>query len=301
MMGGFPYSTSFLLLMRLLVFLVPLLIVFGCDRSNAPFSKGRPLGAVDARIPEASGLVASKVNPGFLWTHNDSGHPAEIFLIDTTGRVRLTCRLAGVANRDWEDIALGTGPDSTRSYIYIADIGDNEAKYPVKILYRLEEPVLTEATEVEITQFDTLFVKLDDGQRDTETILIDPLQHGMYFLSKREDSVHFYKVNYPYEGDTLNARFRVKLPFHNIVAGEISPDGTEVVIKDYDRIYYWKRPDGGPISKLLQTPFTELPYKREPQGEAFTFARDGAGFYTLSEKVKDRPAELRFYERQPAN
>jgi hypothetical protein len=286
---------------NLIVILAVTLSLAACStkKDNTPFAYGEPTGTVDARLAEASGLAASINNPGMLWTINDSGNPAEVYLLDTTAQVKMTCRLVGAENRDWEDIVLGPGPDSTKSYIYVADIGDNRAIYPTKILYRFEEPTFTNAS-VDITVFDTLYLKLDDGVRDTEAIMIDPLQKGMYLLSKREDSVHFYKVNYPYGGDTLNARYRVTLPYHNINAAEISPDGTEVVIKDYDNIYYWKRPDGGPISKLLQTPPLKLNYKKENQGESITFARNGSGFYTLSETESKihGPAKLLFYKRR---
>jgi hypothetical protein len=253
---------------------------------NELFHDGKALGKVDPRLIEASGLAASIANPGMLWTLNDGGNAAEVFLIDAAAEIRLTCTLSGLKNRDWEDVVLGPGPDSSKNYIYVADIGDNEAKYPVKILYRFEEPVLA-GGKLEIQDFDTLYLKLDDGVRDTEAIMIDPLAHGMYLLSKREDSVHFYKVNY-----------RVTLPFHNITAAEISPDGSEVVIKDYDNIYYWQRPDGGPISKLLQAPPILLPYAKELQGESITFSRDGSGYFTLSESREDEPAELIFYQRK---
>ncbi len=278
------------------------ILLFACRGKQLPqttdlFHHGKPMATVSPELKEASGLVASIANPGMLWVHNDSGNPAEIFLIDTLAQIKMVCRLANVKNRDWEDIAIGTGPDSTKHYIYVADIGDNDAKYPVKILYRFEEPVLS-AESITITSFDTLYLKLDDGTRDMEAIMIDPLKHGMYLLSKREDSVHFYKVNYPYQGDTLNARFRVKLPFHDINAAEISPDGTEVVIKDYDNIYYWHRPDGGKVSHLLQTPPVVLPYQPEKQGEAITFARDRSGYYTLSESHDGKRAQLMFYKRK---
>jgi hypothetical protein len=286
--------------MRYFVFIF--LALWGCasqDKDNKPFEFGVPMGAVEARLAEASGLAASVTNPGMLWTLNDSRNPAEVYLIDTTAQIKMVCKLANVWNRDWEDIVIGPGPDSTKTYLYVADIGDNKAVYPIKILYRFEEPVFTGAT-LEITVFDTLYLKLDDGIRDTEAIMIDPLQKGMYLISKHEDSVHFYNVNYPYEGDTLSARYGMKLPYSKINAADISPDGTEVVIKDYDHIYYWKRPDGGPISKLLQTPPVVLNYIPEQQGESVTFSRRGSGIFTLSETETNEngPAKLMFYKRK---
>jgi hypothetical protein len=266
--------------------------------SSTLFQQGISTGVVSKKLEEASGITASIANPGMLWVHNDSGNNAEVYLIDSTGRIQMTCTLAGIRNRDWEDIAIGNGPgaDSLKSYVYVADIGDNLAQYPIKMIYRFEEPVF-DAPEKVITQIETKYIVLDDGQRDTEALMIDPIHHAMYLLSKREDSVHFYKIDYPFLKDTLVARFRTKLNFQMITAAEISPDGNEVVIKDYENIYYWKRKDHGPISKLLQTPPVSLSYKREPQGEAICFSLNGLGLYTLSESTDGKKAEVIYYQR----
>ena len=276
--------------------------LFSCQSTNQtdkPFEFGEPLGAIEPRLAEASGLAASIANAGLLWTLNDSGNPAEVFLIDTTAQIKMICHLMNVENRDWEDIVVGSGPDSTKNYIYVADIGDNRAIYPVKILYRFEEPIFTGPTQ-EISDFETLFVKLDDGIRDAEAIMVDPWQKDMYLLSKREDSIHLYHVAFPFEDDTLTVRYQFTLPFHNITAAEISLDGTEIVIKDYDHIYYWKRLDKVPIGKLLQTQPILLNYKPEQQGESITFSRNGSGFFTLSETKANEhnPANLLFYRRR---
>ncbi|NLT76895.1 MAG: hypothetical protein GXX98_10255, partial [Planctomycetes bacterium] len=62
-------------------------------------------------IQEASGLVASRKNPGVLWVHNDSGDTARVFAIDTRGNLLGVCSVTGAKARDWEDIAIGPGPD----------------------------------------------------------------------------------------------------------------------------------------------------------------------------------------------
>ena len=122
------------------------------------------------------GLAASATNPGFLWTLNDNGNPPEVFLIDQHARIRLVCKLPNVRNRDWEDIAIGAGPKEGKNYVYVADIGDNQAQYDFKVIYRFEEPVLSQEKEVVITEYDTLALRMPDGKRDAETILIDPLK-----------------------------------------------------------------------------------------------------------------------------
>jgi hypothetical protein len=89
-----------------------------------------------------------------------------------------------------------------------------------------------------------------------------------------------------------------KLPFSRIVAADISIDGSELLLKDYDRIYYWSRKEGQSIPELMNTSPVELPYDREPQGEAIAWQRDGEGFYTLSETMKNYRGRLLFYERK---
>ena len=99
------------------------------------------------KMREISGIASSINNPKLLWSHNDSGNDAEIFLVDENLNVKLTCELKGVVNRDWEDIAVGPGPDSSKNYIYIADIGDNDTQYQYKYIYRFEEPRWTQGQE----------------------------------------------------------------------------------------------------------------------------------------------------------
>jgi hypothetical protein len=264
---------------------------------DSVFNLGYATGKVDGRLAEASGMVASKANPGLLWTHNDSGNPAEIFLIDTLAQIKMVCLLKGVENRDWEDIAIGPGPDSTKTYLYIGDIGDNMAQYPVKRIYRLEEPVLSTGN-AEITVFDSLRVKLEDGIRDSEAFTIDPLSKDLLLFSKREDSIHMYTIPFPYEGDTIEAAYRLTLPYHNINAVDVSADGQEVLMKDYNNIYYWRKNGNEPLIDLLRTPAQGVSYQVEVQGESITFSRDRKGFFTLSESSPTGFADLVFYKRK---
>lgn len=277
------------------------LIAVACTTKNEPanlFSKGVEKGIISKRVEEASGLVASETNPGYFWTHNDGGNPAEVFLINTQAEIVMICKLHHVVNRDWEAIAIGPGPEEGRSYLYVGDIGDNQAQFSYKIIYRFIEPTLS-GKELNITEFDTIVFQLIDGIRDTEAMLIDPISKNLFVFSKREDSIRAYQLSYPINSrDTLLAEIKTKLPFSRIVAADISVDGNEVLLKDYDRIYYWKRKEGQSIPELLNTSAVELPYDREPQGEAIAWQRDGTGFYTLSETMKNYRGRLLFYERK---
>lgn len=253
----------------------------------------------EKKLEEVSGLAASVANPGYLWTHNDSGNPAVVYLVDEKLQIRLACRLKGVKNRDWEDIAVGPGPEDDKRYVYVADIGDNNAKHNFKIIYRFEEPTVDgQSGEVIVSDFDTIVFRLEDGRKDTETIMIQPLTRDIYVVSKRERPVVLYKLAYPLNpGDTLTAERVASLPVTQIVAGGFSPGGDEIVLKNYDNIYYWKL-NGESISESLKAKPGVLNYTQEPQGEALAFNLDGSGFYTLSEKIKGEKSFLYYYKRK---
>ncbi|MBP9926937.1 MAG: hypothetical protein KBF45_13230 [Cyclobacteriaceae bacterium] len=280
--------------------LVSLLLCLGCQEkpeSNL-FSDGKELGTVSKKLKEASGLVASRTNPNYFWTLNDSGNPAEVYLINDHAEIVMTCLLANIKNRDWEDITVGAGPEPGKNYLYVGDIGDNDARYPYKIIYRFVEPLLS-GDKLTITEFETFAFQLSDGVRDTEAVMTDPITNDFFIFSKREDSIRLYQLPYPWlVGDTLTAELKSTLPFSRIVAANISADGSEVLIKNYDQIYYWKRSGDEPIPELLQKKAIQLTYTREPQGESIAWKLDGSGFYTLSETVKDFKGKLLYYKRK---
>jgi len=286
--------------------LLSLIVFFSCSEkktttSSIEFEKGKELKELkDKTLSELSGLATSYSNPNYLWTINDSGNDNKIFLIDENLHIKLTCILNGVVNRDWEDIAVGPGPDSTKSYVYVADIGDNEAIYPLKYIYRFEEPQANDSTqEFTITQFDTITVTLADKQKDTEALLINPLNRNLYIVSKREEPVHVYELKYPYSTkDTLVIESIVSIPVTQIVAGDFSADGKEILMKNYNNIYYWPNDNQKSLATVLQEKPIEIPYKVEPQGESITWARDCSGFYTISEMNKGKKSFLYFYKRK---
>lgn len=281
------------------------LILSGCRQNEATirgqaFEKGTSLGEIqDKALREVSGIIASRNNPGFLWVHNDSGHGPDIFLINTKGEVKCTVHLSGVKNRDWEDIAVGT--EGGKNYVYAAEIGDNNAAYKTKFLFRVEEPVIGEGvTDTTIHQVDQIEFELSDGARDTEALTIDPVSKDVYILSKRENRVNLYKLAAPLSTTGIMTAEKVveKLPFSLAVAADISEDGTEILVKNYDNVFYWKRSAGESVEDALKRAPERLPYEPEPQGEAITFDHSGKGYYTLSEKNKKIPQHLLFYKRK---
>lgn len=281
-----------------------ILIVAGCKNvieSNGltnNFEKGKPLSELKVKkLKEVSGLTASFANNGLLWAHNDSGNKAEVFLIDEALNVKCTYLLAGIQNRDWEDITVGPGRDAAKTYVYIGDIGDNDEIHPYKYIYRFEEPVLTAQNDnIVISTFDTIVFKLEDRIKDTESLMIDPDTKNLYVISKREDPVYIYEIKYSRTlRDTITATRLTSLPFNQIVAADYFSARGDILMKNYEHIYYWENTRREPLTTLLKNPPVEVPYEKEPQGETIAWRRDGDGFYTLSEKKKKQSSFLYLY------
>ncbi len=256
-------------------------------------------------ILEVSGVAASRINPGILYIHQDSGDPNQVYLTDGNGANNGTLTLTSVGNRDWEDIAVGPGPEVGVNYVYVGDIGDNDSKYSSVFVYRFPEPDLTGKTLPyisDITTVDQIELKYPDGPGNAETLMVDPLTRDIYIASKQSNLSKIYVARYPQSTTSVTVMTPlVQLYFNKATGGDISPDGTEILLRSNELIWYWKLPAGTSISAGLLTQPEVAPYaNNEPQGEGIGFAADGSGYYTDTE-IKGYPGKvstMSFYKRK---
>ncbi|MDB5090973.1 MAG: hypothetical protein JWR09_4967, partial [Mucilaginibacter sp.] len=254
---------------------------------------------------EISGVAASRINPGVLYIQNDSGNPSQVYLTDSGGADRGTLSLPTVPNRDWEDIAVGPGPVAGKSYVYVGNIGDNDSKYSSVFVYRFAEPDLggkTSPVILNISDIDIIELKYPDGPRNAETLMVDPLTKDLYIASKQSNNSHIYVSKFPQSTTSATTMTPVvQLYFNKATGGDISPDGTEILLRSTELIWYWKLPAGTGIATGLLTKPQIAPYfNNEPQGEGIGFAADGSGYFTDTE-IKGYPGKLAtisFYKRK---
>ena len=286
----------------------------GAPLTAAPFGGPVSAGVVQYEpLREASGLVASRSHPGVLWAHNDSGDEPRLYALTTSGRHLGVFTLDGAEARDWEDLAIGPGPDPGVDYLYAGDIGDNESQQDLKYVYRVAEPAVDAdqaPVDTILTGLSTITVRYPDGPSDAETLLVDPLTSDLYVITKRSTEVAIYRAAAPQStSDVIDMERAGTLSLARVpaapaagqgaVGGDIAPSGLEVLLKTYVEVYYWKRAS---IAEALfaRSPET-LPYVPEPQGEAIAWAADESGYFTLSEEARSIPATLYFYPRQRTN
>ncbi len=255
------------------------------------------------QIDEASGMADSRSQPGNVWIHQDSGTPAELVLLGHDGKVKGKITVPTIGNRDWEELATGPGPNAGTNYIYIGDIGDNDAQSQAVQIYRISEPA---TLQTPITQIDRINFRYPQGPRDAEAMFVDPLTKDIFIISKREQIVHLYGLAYPQNtSDLTTAVDYGEIPnlgggLANYVTGAaISPDGTEILVRTYTNTYYWKRLAGQSVADALQYGTRRALVTRiETQGEAICFDKDGKGFFTISERAGASSVNLLYYARK---
>jgi len=283
-------------------FLWPLLI-FALELAAYAQNKGDDKNYVSGKLQsnindETSGIAASTNHPNIFYIHNDSGDSSRFFAIRPDGKLLGTFNYVthegGLGVRDCEDIAVGSGPEVGKSYVYLGDIGDNSSTYPSITIYRIAEPDMpTSVNKVQTLKSAALYLKYPDAPKDAETLMIDPLEKLLYIVTKRSSTVSVYTAPLHFNaGDTVtltkrcDLHFRGLQPFKWIVSGDISKDGSQVILKSYSRIFYWKREGNEPVWQTLQRKPQQPSYEQERLGEAVGFAANGKSYYTVSEGTK---------------
>jgi hypothetical protein len=246
-------------------------------------------------LPEGSGVALSRRTPGRLWAHNDSGE-AVLVALDSRGTVTSRVRVSGVKVDDWEAVAVGACPGG--SCIYIADIGDNEAKRKRITIHRVSEP----AAEDSVTVKDTFHATYPDGAHDAETLLIAP-DGGLFIVTKGEtDAVGLYRFPKELRPGATHQLERVGKPrasgkaseTDRITDGAVSPDGTWVVLRTSQGFALHRAADLF-AGNWTDAGRVDLKAVGEAQGEGIAMAADGTVYLTGEGGGKSQPGTFAKY------
>jgi hypothetical protein len=249
-------------------------------------------------ISESSGLAASRTTPGAYWTHNDSGDGPFIYAFDTRGESLGIFRVTGAQARDWEDMAAGPGPQPNKSYLYLGDIGDNDAARDEVVVYRVAEPILTDATR-NLTKTrpgttepaEAIRLKYPDGKHDAEALLVHPTTGNIYIVIKVPiANPTVYEATAPFTPGrlvTMRCLGEIHIPsiFGGVITGgSISPDGRRVALCDYFQGYEIVLPAGSrDFDDIWKQKMTGFDLGKRKQGESITYRLDGDALLATSE------------------
>ena len=286
---------------RLTCWALALTLLTGLPSPAAPiFTNGVPVGTIAIpELDEASGLIASRNNADVLWVHNDSGNPVHLFAVDTQGRTLGIYTPTGASNTDWEDIGIGPGPVTNVQYLYLGDIGDNnENRSNIKI-YQIPEPAVharqyTNPVTANMKGVRTLTLTYPDGAHNAESLFVDPWTGDLFIVTKEAATSRVYTAPKSML-DTNNSSaltFVRTIPFDIPSAADISPAGTEIIIRQENFARLWARSPGQTVSNALAGTPVSLPVigpPTEANGEAVAFDALGGGYFTVSESATPEP------------
>lgn len=261
----------------------------------------------NSSITESSGLVASRATPGAYWTHNDDG--PFIYAFNDRGASLGVFRVIGAQARDWEDISIGPGPERGKSYLYIGDIGDNNAVRSEIVVYRVAEPTLT-SESAKLTQAlpgkteaaDAIRLKYPDGKFDAESLIVHPATGNIYIVTKVPlVNPVVYEAAAPLTSDktiTMKRIGEVRVPsvFGGVLTGgSISADGRRVAFCDYFQGYELVLPErSSDFNDIWKQRMTGFDLGKRNQGEAIAYRLDGKGFLATSEGAQSPLIQVLF-------
>ena len=148
---------------------------------------------------------------------------------------------------------LADGPASRYQLYLSADIGDNDQVNSQYSIYRFAEPG---ATTKEVSGYDKINFKYPDGAHDADAILVDNNTKDIYIITKTGVYSRIYKLSYPQNTASINTAILCgSLSFNGVTSAALSPDGKEILVKTYEKIYYWKKGKEQTIEQTLaETP-----------------------------------------------
>jgi hypothetical protein len=266
---------------------------------QAPYGAPTTIATLkNSSINESSGLVASRSTPGAYWTHNDSGDGPFIYAFSDRGASLGVFRVTSAQALDWEDISIGPGPERGKSYLYIGDIGDNNATRSEIVVYRVAEPTLspesaklTKARAGKTEPADIIRLKYPDGKFDAESLIVHPVSGNIYIVTKVALlNPVVYESHVPSTPDkaiTMRRIGEVRVPslFGGVLTGaSISPDGRRVAFCDYFQGYELVLPAKSfDFNDLWKQRMTGFDLGKRKQGESITYRLDGKALLATSE------------------
>jgi hypothetical protein len=247
---------------------------------------------VAARLDESSGIAASTRRPGLFWTHNDSGDEPVLYATDSTGRDLGLVRVAGARAVDWEDMSAGPCVVAPGPCLYVGDIGDNQARRPYVVVYRLAEPdapLGAHDTLGATPVMDSIVLRYPDRPHDAEALAVTPSGDILIVTKDRIGPAVLFRASARATSEAQLERVGVlemtTNPFLGrlVTGAAISPDGSVLVVRTYVSLHLFRLNEGLP-SPLTASEGLPIPVV-EPQGEAVTF--DGPARLVLTSERAD--------------
>ena len=300
------------------------------------FKTGVSVGNLSTTYTEYSGLT----NPGklqnkdYLWAIEDGATNYVLAINRNTAALSGKWTVTGMSTTDVEDCTSCVV--NNVPYLFLCDTGDNGNARATFNIFRIAEPTIT-GSDGTVTSYTQIVCQFPGGNlpshKDVETVLSDPDSGDLYFVTKRISPIKLYRLPFAdtYSGtqtleyvtdlngdstlNTLSTTYSANNGY--AVGGNISPNGSEIIIRSYSSLYIWRRNKsketigqclariydsilthsyvgGGGNSSITAAPKCLHP-GQEPQGESVSFDYEGINMYTCSEYLANEGSSASAY------
>ncbi|HET9871472.1 MAG TPA: hypothetical protein VFP89_02600 [Propionibacteriaceae bacterium] len=227
-------------------------------------------------IQESSGLAADTGSTTY-WTVNDSGAAGVVFALAPNGSLKgmLQYRATPV---DVEALAIAGGR------LYVADIGDNQAKRASVTVYLFDGPT----PQAQPQRYQAIDFRYPDGAHDAETLLVDA--SGRIYLVTKEARGGIYAAPRQPSRQAVNLLERVGDAPAYVTDGVFLPQQNAIALRTYLSVEL--------LAADTYQPKARAALPQQPQGESITRSLDGRSLLVGSEGAKsvvyrvDIPGEL---------
>ncbi len=225
----------------------------------------------------------STVHPGLVYTANDSGGSATVYVLDESdGRLVGQTSLTGVAAVDIEAMAIGD--DGT---LVVGDIGDNHAVRGHVDIYRLAQP----GPGNESVTPRAVSLTYAGGPRDAESLLYDAQSGRVFVVSKLLGGAKVYRSP-PHVFDRTHARLLPRASAPAIATDATFVDGHRyALIRSYFSAVVYRFPSWRKVDSF------DLPLQK--QGESVAALPGGRAVLIGSEGVRSKVLRFRLPEPRP--
>lgn len=272
----------------------------------AAWSEPEAIGALDVSVlPEASGIAVS-TDGQRLYLINDGTIPAfHVSALDGSGTHSV--RIDGFAPRDMEDIAVG--PCGTGRCLFIADIGDNNARRDSVQIAVIDELANFAAG---IRPRRVVVARYPGGARDAEAVAVDP-SGDLWIASKaafgRSAPAEIYRLRAALlaaEGEPEFELFgRIPVPAlsavgnarrRTVTAMDFAPDGHRLALLTYDVAIEIALDPAGPLPAdgdwQPGLSHRDIPIAPLIQAESIAYADGGKSLLYTTESIAGSAAPI---------
>ena len=276
--------------------LLAICLIFACERSNTTEKsnsnvsfEAKKVGEIrDSRIGEISGIALSNQNTDVLWIHNDSGDDPRLYAIKKDGRLLSSIFIANAENLDWEDLA--SFQLRGKSFLLVADVGNNTVKREYFTLYIIEEP------EFDTSSCDTAWTiqfSYPDGGRDCEAVVVDAPNGDVLLLSKRDVPAVLYQLPLEPQKRTVTANRLGELrtipqptpdeiesyldQYHaQPTAMDMRQDGSQLAVLTYRRLFLFDLNHGESLMESLNKKPQQIEFPKLEQSESMCYLAENS-------------------------